>query len=735
MASILLLTLLCVSPYSPDYGEQREKYLGFQAHGGGIHSQLARLALGLKPESEPIERAVEKVNKREDCADFRIHPLLRIMYQFGGSPLLDPELKRRIKRCILGFKYWPDEPGIDGMCTWTENHYILFASAGYLAGQLYPDEIFTNSGRKGEEMMKLFGPRVIRWLDLRFKTGFSEWLSNVYYALDILALTSLIDFCRDEKIARKAEMVLDLLLLDIALNQFEGTFGATHGRSYKSQKTNGERELTASTCNLFFGLNRSRPDDSAATSLALSRYRMPSVIYEIANDRREMVNRQRMSIRIEEAEKRGLDTKRLEDGMLFLTYGAYAHPRTIQLMGDMMEEYRWWQNDFFKPLGRMKIFLKTLHMLKLLPLFSTLLEWDLTRNLRSEVNIYTYRTADYMLSSAQDYRRGYGGDQHHIWQATLGRRAICFTTHPGNLSDDYSPGYWVGSGTLPRVGQYKNVAIIIYKINTSPALMFPNRLSFTHAWLPKREFDEVIEKKGWIFARKDKGYLALWSKQPYRWCEEGECEVIAEGKENIWICELGRETEYGSFESFIDRISKAKVEVGGLSVRYESPSQGTFVFGWDGPLKRNGKRIELGGYPRYDNPYGTVPYLANEVRMECNLGSVGRSSKDFGELEDLASLARQGHDALKQALEHLRASDPGYRDLMARKVVDIAADVYISYLLLDQATLWDRKESVAGKFISDALPRIRMNLEHVLSDDRRILEEFDRIVDASAAWL
>ena len=110
-------------------------------------------------------------------------------------------------------------------------------------------------------------------------------------------------------------------------------------------------------------------------------------------------------------------------------------------------------------------------------------------------------------------------------------------------------------------------------------------------------------------------------------------------------------------------------------------------------------------------------------------------SKDFGKLEDLASLARQGHDALKQAVEHLRASDTDYRDLMARKVVDIAADVYISYLLLDQATLWDRKESVAGKFISDALPRIKMNLEHVLSDDRRILEEFDRIVDASAAWL
>ncbi|HID55814.1 TPA: acyl-CoA dehydrogenase [Candidatus Poribacteria bacterium] len=103
-------------------------------------------------------------------------------------------------------------------------------------------------------------------------------------------------------------------------------------------------------------------------------------------------------------------------------------------------------------------------------------------------------------------------------------------------------------------------------------------------------------------------------------------------------------------------------------------------------------------------------------------------SGNYGKLEELASIVRQGHDALRRAVEHIRASDPDYRDLVARKVVDIAVDVYISYLLLDQARLWDRKEAVAGKFISDALPRIRMNLDYILSDDRRTMEEFDIIV-------
>jgi hypothetical protein len=40
---------------------------------------------------------------------------------------------------------------------------------------------------------------------------------------------------------------------------------------------------------------------------------------------------------------------------------------------------------------------------------------------------------------------------------------------------------------------------------------------FTHAWLPKDKFDEGIERDGWIFACKGKGYLALRSQNPYFW--------------------------------------------------------------------------------------------------------------------------------------------------------------------------------------------------------------------------
>ena len=98
----------------------------------------------------------------------------------------------------------------------------------------------------------------------------------------------------------------------------------------------------------------------------------------------------------------------------------------------------------------------------------------------------------------------------------LGQDAVCFTTHPAKI-EGVTPNYWAGTGLLPRAAQYKNVAIIIYNIEKIPALYVPIKHFFTHAWLPKDKFDEVVEKNGWIFARKGEGYLALRSQNPYFW--------------------------------------------------------------------------------------------------------------------------------------------------------------------------------------------------------------------------
>lgn len=628
--------------------------------------ELARLAAGGTPHEGVFQAALDFIDARKDCADFVLHGILRLLYQYSSPPApphfgfkggqaISPtprpppsradEFFSRARATVLAFKYFPDEPGRDSLCTWTENHYILYTSAAYLAGQLYPGEVFTNSNETGQQKVERSRGRILRWLDLRFHTGFSEWLSHVYYDEDLTALLALYDFAADAEIRRKAEMVIDLLLFDMTLNSFKGVFGSTHGRAYENTKKWASNEGTTDAFKLLFGMGSfSGFDNMSAVAFALSGYRPPEVLTEIIGTSLPLENRQRMGIKLAEMERWGLQPDNFEDGMHCLTLEAYLHPRTIANTLRMFDTCNWWDNAFlsnFKPFRRL---LKVLGAAGGLPLLARFLERDVCRNTREEVNLYTYKTPDYMLSTAQDYRKGFGGDQQHIWQATLGADAVCFTTHPAKL-EGATPNYWAGSGLLPRAAQYKNVAIVIYNIHKIPALYVPIRHFFTHAWLPKDKFDEMIEHGGWIFARKGDGYLALKSQHPYFWNETPSGrgderqeklkeafasraswrvtpedlgrEIITPGWRNIWICQMGRKGEDGEFSAFIERISTARITFNGLDLEYQSPGNGLVRFGWEGPLTVRDEEVALHAYRRYDNPYSQAEFGSDEVQISA----------------------------------------------------------------------------------------------------------------------
>ena len=615
-------------PFQSNYDKRKKALLGHliknpaQENIKGYYVELARLYVNRGPVYRgALYSALDFINKRCDCADFVMLGIIRILYQFRESKLLDKKLIHSAEKALLDFKYWPDEPGIDSMCTWTENHQVMFSVNEYLAGQLFPDSVFTNSGMTGYEKMCAARSRLLTWLRLRYQTGFSEWLSHIYYDEDITALVNLVDFCSDPVIVRQGEIVLDLIFLDMALNSYKGVFGSTHGRSYAAEKRNGLVESTTDTEKLLFGMGTfSGIDNMSAVTLAISpRYRLPSVIAHIADHRKEdsMENRQRMSFKLKDAKKWGLDRKDLDDAMTLLTMEAYVHPRTIQSVMKLFDRFRWWENNFFSMFKSKKVLIQVLRYTGLLPLLAKVMEKDFTRNTREEVNTYTYRTPDYMLSAAVDYRKGYGGDQQHIWQATLSPEAVVFTTHPGHR-ENTSGGYWVGSGTLPRVAQYKNILVACYRASRMPGIYMTNELFFTHAWFPADKFDEVVEKGGWVFGRKDKGYVALYSATGYRWQKEGEDagkELIATGRKNTWICECGSEKENGPFSSFVDAISSSRLRIAGSRMIYESPASGAISFGWKGAFKVNNSRVMLKDNPRYDNQYCRTPFPPREITV------------------------------------------------------------------------------------------------------------------------
>ncbi len=200
------------------------------------------LSLGKEINEEEIESLCKFVDARYDCADFRVVVLIKTLYEYKS--FLSTPMQERIKNCLLDFKYWMDEPGEDPMCYWSENHQIIFHTCEYLAGQLMPEEIFTNNGMTGLEHKAKAEGRILQWLEHKWLYGFIEWHSNTYYEEDIAPLVLLVDYAENPEIREKARIILDLLFLDLALYSFQSYFSSTSGRCYEKQKKDGQAQDT-----------------------------------------------------------------------------------------------------------------------------------------------------------------------------------------------------------------------------------------------------------------------------------------------------------------------------------------------------------------------------------------------------------------------------------------------------------------------------------------------------------
>lgn len=623
-----------------------------------VFLEIPTLELELRGRDPPpvdldnVEASLKYVRRREDCADFTLAGLLRILYRYADSDQLPDELFDAIEDRLLDFPYWFTEPGrfsgpTRDMCFHTENHQILFHTAELLAGQLLPDSTFEN-GESGDWHRETARRRIDRWLGWRARFGFSEWNSNTYFDEDLLALVNLIDYAEDEEIRRKAELVTHLFLFEMAVNSFDGAFGSSHGRAYTRAIIDARQESVSPVQYLCFGRGALAGTFSfTAVQLATSGYAVPSVIQAIArHNPEELENRERHNLNVEDAAEYGVDPADPENIGLFWGQGVAAHPLVLEAgLEACPEEYYVFEE-------------------KLAPMRDYLAEDldgersdvpDPNSTALTQVDLYTFRTPDYMLSCAQDYRPGLTGFQQHIWQATLGERAVVFTNHPGTEAEDTRPGYWHGNGILPRAAAYRNVAVCLYRFDADPDVSpadynfgertypipirsfdDPDRsppdydsegpVPYTHAYFPRFSFDEWTEAGDWVFGRRDGGYVALRSLADVTWTEPregtldhirppgtadwdpGPFELVADGTENAWICELGRRAQHGSFTAFVDRIAESRVEGDTSRLEYESPSLGPISFGWETEFVVEGESIPLAEYPRFDNPYCAAPF-------------------------------------------------------------------------------------------------------------------------------
>lgn len=171
--------------------------------------------------------ALSMVTHRCDCADFEIVGLVNLLHRTTVAQW-EEGVRDEVLAALVTMKYWIDEPGLDAMCWFTENHQLVWHTAELLVGELLGDMTFANDGRTGTEHAEHGRDLATGWIRARLAGGFSEFDSNAYLAIDTLALVSLVEHARDPELRALAAGLADRVLLSLAANSWRGIHGSAH---------------------------------------------------------------------------------------------------------------------------------------------------------------------------------------------------------------------------------------------------------------------------------------------------------------------------------------------------------------------------------------------------------------------------------------------------------------------------------------------------------------------------
>ncbi|GAB3623015.1 hypothetical protein GCM10027418_10970 [Mariniluteicoccus endophyticus] len=260
----------------------RREFLEHASVRGGVGGALSAVALDPDREVTPddVADALRMVRSRCDCADFETVGLVNLLHR---ARRWAPGLREDVLDALADMKYWIDEPGLDAMCWFTENHQLVWHTAELLVGQLLADRTFSNNGWTGAQHAEHGLQLAKDWIRARLAGGFSEFDSNAYLAIDTLALVSLAEHAHDTELRELAAGLADRVLISLAANSWRGIHGSAHGRSYVQTLRSSRLEETAPLSWVLFGVGALNDMTLPTAVVATAElYRVPEVARAIA---------------------------------------------------------------------------------------------------------------------------------------------------------------------------------------------------------------------------------------------------------------------------------------------------------------------------------------------------------------------------------------------------------------------------------------------------------------------
>jgi hypothetical protein len=222
-------------------------------------------------------------------------------------------------------------------------------------------------------------------------------------------------------------------------------------------------------------------------------------------------------------------------------------------------------------------------------------EWCFAQGQDRFARLYHYKTRAYALGTAARYRWNEWGYQETVLHLRLGDspEAQIWINHPGEVihAGHGRPSYWGGSGSLPRVQQYRGLAIVQF----AAAAEQP---AFTHAWFPGFAFDEATVDGAVAVARSGQGLALLKASAPLEPVTTGPTagtELRLPGRTATWIVRVGDTAQQGKAAKFAARFSGLALRAGeGGRLLVDDPEYGAVVFHADGRIAAEGRIVDPG---------------------------------------------------------------------------------------------------------------------------------------------
>ncbi|MEW6510941.1 MAG: hypothetical protein AB1428_08300 [Bacteroidota bacterium] len=447
----------------------------------------------------------------------------------------------------------------------TENHWVTYYSGIYLAAQTWPGEDGTRwfNGRSSTENFREAEEWLTRWMMTTATIGQGEFDSPTYMTVFIAPLLVLYDFAADTVMKRRAQMTLDLLFADVAVDHLMGNYCGGHSRDYPEDIINPLGAPMTRVTWLYFGEPAEERWDDArfrpryrgsweSVFGALSSYRLPPVIERIALDRSKPYVH--------------YETKRVRN---IIRFGKQVNPPVYKylymtsnyalgsLQGGILQpiQQHTWDVTFVSGKPNNTIF--TLH-----PFYSG-----------RELAMFFPEEIKFLSGEVDRYHKVYT-----------------------------SPDKWNSSSPYEQTFQHRNAIIVLY--NIAPAALQQHIDGFFPGNLDERTTDP----SGWIFCRAGETYVGFFPLKKYEWIREGDnWRWRSHELKNGIVLEAGSAAEDASFATFCAKLKKSvpsfSLTGGRPAVLYTTRHRDRMEFQFDGARLLNGHPISFSTYGFYRGPF------------------------------------------------------------------------------------------------------------------------------------